>query len=369
MIDGGGTITLDAGDVIQTTGFIRIGSNVTITTDANNPATIRHVGTSSSWMFGILGENVTIENVILDWNMGGSWRQFCVLIGFSQPGFGGPLPGGLYPAPTETIRNTLIDNVTFINSGVETLHPNYSGENVPNGDCWCISLNCNENFPANTTPLQNVIIRNCTHLSPTTQLTANGWGAGGIDGLTICGNTIDRGHANSIAVSMAGGVGPRTHKNITITNNTINNALAIGIFVGRDGTDQVLEVALENIIITDNHIDHSPDFPQGTPPMGETPAVFVFPLGIALRATAGLDATSGIVIARNTIDVSDADNPNDPDYQAPRFLVLAGAGTYSQFDNTYIGTGSLDVSDWTEVPYEESGMDTMIGQYYQHVGA
>ena len=302
------TVHLRAGSVVQLDKEVRIPSGVTITTDKTNPATIVR-SDSSTFALCIQGESVTIENVVMDFAMLGEWKDFRSMISFK-------MPGHLGIKPDLPIRDINIRNVTFIDSSPP--------ETRSTKDSWAISLAHN-----NPESLRNIKVTGCKQLARRIQLTANGQGNGGIDGLEISHNYIEFGEANSIAVSSS------THnasfKNFLISHNQLRNCLNIGIFVGLDGGKGKKTINLQNVVISDNLIEMAPD--SGP-----------FPNCVYIRATGRCE---DLLIARNIFDTTHASSLNS------RWLTLQGSkvtpGSYQLIDNIRLGSGSLVVNSMKEL--------------------
>ena len=299
-IKPGQTIKLKAGAVVQLEGNVYIPSGVTITTDWKNPATIKRAE-NARLSLCVQGENITIENVILDYAMLGKWRKFASMISFKIHAWSGL-------TPDNPIKNIKIDNVKFINSS-----PPKERER---GDCWAISL-------AHNSPeaLRNIRITNCQQLAKSIQLVGNGQGHGGIRGLEISHNYCQFGKANSIAVSTSSGDNV-VFEDFLIADNELLRCEGLGIFVGLDGGKGHHPITMRNIEIVRNIIEvDTKDWK--------------FPFFVYVR-TAG--PCTGLNVSDNTMD-----STLTWDSQ-PRWLTLFGQedspAEYRFENNTFLGSGS-----------------------------
>ena len=308
-IKPGQTIKLKAGAVVQLEGNVYIPSGVTITTDATNPATLV-MDPSVVYGLCVQGRDITIENIVLDFNMQGEWRPFRAPISFKLPAFRNRLPD----AP---IENVTIDHVTFINSTPSKTRPG-------KGDSWAVSFA--NNSPE---PLHNIVVKNCRQLAKKIQLTANGNGHG-ISGLRILDNYCEYGHANSIAVSS--GVEGGLFENILIARNELRQCTGIGIFVGVDGGKGLPSLDLQNIYIVQNHIEMAAESPK-------------YAMAILVRSNGDCKE---IDVLRNTIDTT-----RKAKNSWPRWFSLQGQEqfetTYRFKDNTLLGRGTNIVRHATEL--------------------
>lgn len=308
-ITRGATVYLPAGLIVQLDEEVYLPSGVTITTDENNPATIKKNPNVASGL-SIQGEGITVENVVMDFDMQFVWGEYKSCIAFK-------IPAHTELVPDAPIRDILIRNVTFIN-------PTGPEERDLLNDSWAIDFA--HNSPES---LKNIKVLNCRQLAPLIQLTGNGQGVEGVDGLEICHNFIEFGMTNSISYSSS------THnnaiKNVLISNNVLRFCQNVGIFVGQDGSDVDYNISLDNVVIADNYIEMDRE-------SGE------FPHCIAVRATAGC---SGLHLARNVCNALYASGN-------VRWATLQGSvdskGTYSLQDNVLLGPSSLIVNNLTEVP-------------------
>ena len=303
------TIHLRAGSIVQLKSEVRIPSGVTITTDENNPARIIR-GNQSTFALCVQGESITIENVILDFAMRGQWKDFRTMISFQ-------MPGHIKKKPDSPLRDVTIRNVTFVDSSPPIERSTK--------DCWAISFA--HNSPES---LQNIKVLGCKQMARRIQLTGNGQGAGGIDGLEISHNYIEFGEANSIAVSSS--TNDVSFKNFLISNNQLRNCLGIGIFVGLDGGKGDKTVNLQNVEISDNAIELAPEAGP-------------FPNCVYIRASGKCE---DLLIARNVFDTTRATRSK------PRWLTLQGSknspGEYRLKDNVRLGPSSKVENDMNEIP-------------------
>lgn len=299
-------VVLPTCSVVRLVEPTRVYSDTTITSaDPNHPATIM-LGDVHQWGLVIHGSNIEISHVKMDFNTGPAWRPYLAMISFTYPTWLGP--------PTDAIENITIRNIEFIDSAPPLARSN--------GDDWYISLT-----HAVTTPLKNIRILNNTHTSRRwAQLVGNGWGPGGIDGMLIAGNTIYDGEANAIALSEASG--DRTFRDITIRDNTILDAVGIGIFIGRDGISQTTQLYVDNVCVIDNTISLAPVTP--------------FVSAIYMRPSAGAD---NVRIRNNIIDMNAAS--------------LAGLSPRSIVFNES-GPGTADVGGNTYIPFADNSFGTTI---------
>lgn len=299
-LKSGDTVILPAGEIVQLVGMLNIPSGVTITTDPANPAVIL-MDRSVVYGLCVMGKDITIENVVIDFNMGGEWLPFRAAISFKFPGFRKEFPDS-------PIENIIIDNVTFINSTPPV-------ERQSSQDSWAISFaNHSEE------PIKNIVVKNCNQLAKEIQLTANGNGLG-ILNLQILENYCEFGHANAIAVSS--GVEGGIFENIIIARNELRQCTGIGVFVGVDGGKGSPSLIINNVQIFDNHIEMASDSPR-------------FSMSILVRP--GGDCEE-INVFRNLIDTT----RKDP-LSSPRWFVMQGQEgftvTYRLFDNILLGRGS-----------------------------
>lgn len=301
------TIYLQAGSVIQLKQEVRLPSGVTITTDKNNPARIIR-SENSTFGLCIQGESITIENVILDFAMLKKWRQFRSMIAFK-------MPSHLNLKPDSPISDVTIKNVTFVDSSP----PNTRTTK----DSWAIDLA--HNSPSS---LKNIKILGCMQLAKRIQLTGNGQGVGGIDGLQISHNYVESGYANSIAVSSS--TDGAVFQNFLISHNDLRNCLNIGVFVGLDGGKGDKAISLRNVVIAANNIELARK--SGS-----------FPHCIYVRAPRECDK---LIIASNVLNTLAASSPHS------RWLTLLGnkttPGSYRLIDNVRFGRSSLVVSNMKE---------------------
>lgn len=302
MLDRGGKVVLPDCSVVMITDTIKIPSNVTITTNPRNPATIRR-DTHKTHTLAIAGSNIVIENIKYDFNSQEVWTKYVVGIAFKYPTWWGG-------APPEKIENVVIQNVTFFDSTPPT-------ERTP-GDNWCINL-------THTTgvPMRNILITKNTHVQrPFTQLVAGGHG-NGLDGVEISHNTVNYGESNAIAVSSFRKNGDFL-TNITVHGNRLINSGPIGVFIGRDG-NRGGRIHLRNVCVTKNHITLR--------------AHTRFSHGVYLRGTG---ENRGIYVNNNIIDAS----PSARAGHSPRHYTLQMTpGTkVNMYGNEFLGKASKVVS-------------------------
>ena len=294
---------------IQLDGSIYIPSGVTITTDQANPATLVMDRKVVSGLC-VQGESIKIENVTIDFGMGGVWLPFRAAISFKFPSF-------KHKTPDAPIQNVTIDNVTFVNSSPPV-------ERKDSRDSWAISFANNSEEP-----LKNIVVKNCRQLAKQVQLTANGNGHG-ILNLQITDNYCEHGHANAIAVSSA--VDGGFFKNILIARNELRQCTSIGIFVGVDGGKGLPSLQLQNIIITENHIEMSSNSSKFAT------AILIRPLG----------SCTGVNIRRNFIDTRQKTTDSSPHWFSlqgrPKF-----EATYRFEDNILLGRGINIIRHATEL--------------------
>ncbi|MEQ1848993.1 MAG: hypothetical protein ABL890_00165 [Candidatus Peribacteraceae bacterium] len=294
----------------------RVYSDTTITSaDFAHPATIV---LSSDYTYGLVihGDNIEISHLKMDLKTGPVWRPYLAMISFSYPSWLG--------SPAQLVEDITIRNIEFIDSEPPPARSN--------GDNWMISLTADT-----ATPIKNIRILNNTHTSRRwAQLVANGWGQGGIEGLLIENNTVTDGESNAIAVSVANI--DSVFRDITIRNNTIQNAYGIGIFIGRDGTSQTSQIHFDNVCILDNDITLAPLGP--------------FVTGIYLRP---IGAADNVRVRNNTIDIGAALTAE----LNPRSVVLAGGpGIVDLSGNTYIPSAEVALTDAMQAQELNSDLST-----------
>jgi hypothetical protein len=301
----GAKIQLPAGSIVQLNAEVYLPTGVTITTDPNNPATI--VRSEESYGLCVQGASITIENVVLDFAMRGVWREYQTMISFK-------FPQHRDREPDAPIRDVTIRNVTFIDSSPP--------KERNTKDSWAINLA--HNSPES---LRNIKILHCKQMAPRIQLTGNGQGTGGIDGLEILHNFVSHGHANSIAVSS--NTDDAAFQNFLIAHNELRHCTSIGVFVGLDGGKGNKKINLKNVVIADNHIELAPD-------SGD------FPHCIFIRASSRCE---GLMIARNVCNTANAKGK-------ARWLGVQGSrtspGEFALKDNVCFGQCSKVVSNMIE---------------------
>ncbi len=210
-------------------------------TDPNNPATLKRMGAANNLCVVVNGVGIQIENLKLDWNMGGSWRQYNSLIAFAVPGGG----AGYIP---QQIGDISIIGCRFIESGARVPHGN--------NDSWCISLT-----PGMNQTINNVKVLGCT-TDADVQLIGNGTNNGTWNNIQVAYNYCKHGWASAVGITSLHtdlSEGVTTFNNINIHHNFFRNAYGYGLAIGADNNVDIngSQVQLNNVVITDNVIELS----------------------------------------------------------------------------------------------------------------